>query len=227
MALRSAASSASTSSSSLRATRRRSSSRMRPVASMPTSAVMSRVSRSSRISASILRPGSSSVMSVVSQAGPTFSLARSRLKKPRTPGLSASFVIMQSLAEEPRRAGRGAACDMIRGVTFPKSPKSGARQAQFLAHRRRRLARPAGAFSRLARAAADARSGPRDPVQLAAILRRGRALPGPVRRVRRARPRGLVARRPRGGVRRRGRRGGAVAARGARAAGRHGARAGA
>ena len=40
------------------------------VASTPTSAVISRVSRSSRISASILRPGSSSVMSVVSHAGP-------------------------------------------------------------------------------------------------------------------------------------------------------------
>ena len=52
-----APSNASTSSSSLRATRRRSSSRMRVVASMPTSAVIRRVSRSSRISASILRPG--------------------------------------------------------------------------------------------------------------------------------------------------------------------------
>jgi len=31
-------------------------------------------------------------MSVVSHAGPVFNLARRRLKKPRTPGLSASFV---------------------------------------------------------------------------------------------------------------------------------------
>src|ERR1700730_3700750 len=88
-----ALSSASTSLSSLRATRLRRSPRIRPVASAPTSAVIRRVSRSSRISASILRPGSSSVMSVVSQAGPWFSLARRRLKKPRTLEVSASFVM--------------------------------------------------------------------------------------------------------------------------------------
>src|ERR1700722_14069785 len=88
-----ALSSASTSFNSLRATRLRSSPRIRPVASAPTSAVIRRVSSSSRISASILRPGSSSVRSAVSQAGPTFSLARRRLKNPRTPGLSASFVM--------------------------------------------------------------------------------------------------------------------------------------
>jgi hypothetical protein len=46
--------------------------------------------------------GSSSLISVVSHAGPTFNLARSRLKKPRTPGFSASFVIgTQSLTEDP------------------------------------------------------------------------------------------------------------------------------
>src|ERR1700682_5300913 len=88
-----ASSSASTSSSSLRATRLRSSPRIRPVASAPTSAVISRVSRVSRISASILRPGINSVRSAVSHAGPWFNLARRRLKNPRTPGLSASFVI--------------------------------------------------------------------------------------------------------------------------------------
>src|SRR6202521_5579197 len=88
-----ALSSASTSSNSLRATRLRSSSRIRPVASVPTSAMISRVSRVSRISASILRPGSNSVRSAVSYAGPWFNLARRRLKNPRTPGLSASFVM--------------------------------------------------------------------------------------------------------------------------------------
>src|SRR6202166_1222759 len=100
-----ALSSASTSLSSLRATRPRNSARMRPVASAPTSAVISRVSRSSRISASILRPGSNSARSAVSHAGPWFNLARRRLKNPRTPGLSASFVIG----------------GMIPGVTIPKT----------------------------------------------------------------------------------------------------------
>src|SRR6202166_3992412 len=88
-----ALSSASTSSSSLRATRLRSSERIRPVASVPTSAVIRRVSRSSRISASILRPGRSPARSAVSQAGPWFNLARRRLKNPRTFGVSASFVM--------------------------------------------------------------------------------------------------------------------------------------
>src|SRR5271156_6715577 len=88
-----ALSSAFTSFSSLRATRLRSSPRIRLVASAPTSAVIRRVSSSSRISASILRPGSSSVTSVVSQPGPWFSLARSRLKNPRTPRVSVSLVM--------------------------------------------------------------------------------------------------------------------------------------
>jgi 16S rRNA (guanine966-N2)-methyltransferase len=67
------------------------------------------------------------LISVVSHAGPTFILARRRLKKPRTPGLSASFVMMQSLADGTWRdsagAGPGAACDMMRRVTAPKSQK--------------------------------------------------------------------------------------------------------
>ncbi len=183
MALRSAASRASTSPSSLRATCRRRSSRIRRVASVPTSAVMSRVSSSSRISASILRPGISSLMSVVSHAGPTFILARRRLKKPRTPGLSASFVMAQSLAEEPGATGRPGGAERRPGLRYhsrrdlPEVPQAGARQAQFLAHHRRRVARPARAFSRFARAAADARSRPRDVVQLAAIFaRRQRAV---------------------------------------------------
>src|ERR1700722_3148564 len=113
-----ALSSASTSLSSLRATRPRNSARMRPVASAPTSAVISRVSRSSRISASILRPGSNSVRSVVSHAGPWFNLVRRRLKNPRTPGLSASFVIAgyDTGSDYPQAGIAGARClDLFAG----------------------------------------------------------------------------------------------------------------
>src|SRR3984957_18984070 len=129
-----ALSSASTSSSSLRATRLRSSARIRPVASAPTSAVIRRVSRSSRISASILRPGSSSVRSAVSQAGPRFNLARRRLKNPRTPGLSASFVmegmipVVTTLKTESSAPGARNSVRIIGGgwrgrrVSFPDLP---------------------------------------------------------------------------------------------------------
>src|ERR1700686_3641469 len=129
-----ASSSASTSSSSLRATRPRNSLRIRPVASVPTSAVISRVSRVSRISASILRPGSNSVRSAVSHAGPWFNLARRRLKNPRTPGLSASFVIggmipgVTTLKTESNASGGRNSVRIIGGgwrgrrVSFPDIP---------------------------------------------------------------------------------------------------------
>src|SRR6202051_2311293 len=127
-------SSAFTSLSSLRATRPRSWSRIRPVASAPTSAVIRRVSRSSRISASILRPGSNSVRSVVSHAGPWFNFARRRLKNPRTPGLSASFVIagmipgVTTLKTESNASGGRNSVRIIGGgwrgrrVSFPDIP---------------------------------------------------------------------------------------------------------
>src|SRR6266478_1021593 len=79
---RSAPISASTSVSSRRATRARSAVRIRSVASTPTSALMRRVSSSSRIAASMSRPLTSSVRSYVSQELPRFRRARNRATKP-------------------------------------------------------------------------------------------------------------------------------------------------
>ena len=154
-----------------------------PVASTPTSAVIRRVSSSSRISASILRPGSSSVMSVVSHAGPRFNLARRRLKKPRTPGLSASFVIRKLSRVNLTRAAEPSGARMIRMMRTltPKSkpaPGSAIRCASSAADG----AAGACSFPDSPGLAADARSGARDLVQLAAALHRGRPLPGSVRR---------------------------------------------
>jgi hypothetical protein len=235
MASCSALSSASTSLSSLRATRLRRSSRMREVASMPTSAVIRRVSSSSRISASILRPGSSSAMSVVSQAGAGFNLARRRLKKPRTPGF-VGFVRHAKLsraydagrAEFSAYDGRGARAKTRPGICRRRPPprrpsKPARRKAQSV-----RIIGGAGAagacISRSAGTAADAGSRARDAVQLAAAwTSRARAAwtcsPGPARSARRRCRAGA-----RRGVRRAGP-GGAHAARRTGPPGRHGARA--
>ncbi len=86
--------SASTSASSWRATRLRRSSRMYWVASTPTSAVSSRVSSSSRISASILRPRNRVARPSVSQELPRLSLLAQALEE------SAGFLAWPLVASE-------------------------------------------------------------------------------------------------------------------------------
>jgi hypothetical protein len=119
------------------------SSRMRPVASTPTSAVIRRVSRSSRICASILRPGSSSLMSVVSQAGPV-QLGAQALEKAAEPSgyrLRSSWDGYDTGSVPPRRIYRD-----------PRRNRAAGGRPQFGAHHRRRLARPARQFSGYSRA---------------------------------------------------------------------------
>ena len=106
-----AAISAPLSASSRRATRCLSSSRMRPVASTPTSAVIRRVSSSSRIAASICRPVKRSARSRVSQELPRCSRSRSRARNPgRSPAAAAlSWGARLSMRHCSGGAGRGAA----------------------------------------------------------------------------------------------------------------------
>ena len=141
--------------------------------------MISRVSSSSRISASILRPGSNSVMSVVSHAGPWFNLARRRLKNPRTPGLSASFVM----------GGYDTGSD------YPQDGIDRLGRPQFGAHHRRRLARPARQFPGHSRACGPTPDRVRETLfNWLQHCHRGHPLPRFVRRLRCARTRGPVPR---------------------------------